>query len=288
MTAQIPTHLQNPNAEDWSGEMGQKWLRNLNRFEGMIEPIGDALFERAAFRSGETVLDIGFGGGSSTLAIARAVAPSGSAIGVDISPDLTEAAVERAQDAGMTNVHFVCADAATVKLKDAPYDRLLSRFGSMFFDEPVAAFSNLHGLLRQGGRIDLAVWGPPRENLWMMEMMGVVKSHIEIPKAVPRAPGPFAFEDLEYLKEVLTAAGFSNVDVKSYEGLQPFGGPGAEPKEAVDFALASMAAGRLLKEEGDEVLRKASEDLNSLFQEHYIPSKGVMMKAKAWLVSASA
>ena len=183
--------------EDWAGEMGLKWLASLSLFEEMIAPIGEALLARAGYQDGESVIDLGCGGGATTLAIADAVAPSGKVMGLDISPDLIAAAQERADKSGAGNIAFTCADAATVQLPDAPYDRLFSRFGSMFFEDPVGAFTNLHSLVRKGGRIDLAVWGPPRDNLWMMEMMGVVRNHIEIPPAVPRAPGPFAFEDLE-------------------------------------------------------------------------------------------
>lgn len=288
MTDTISDNPENVQTEDWAGEMGKKWLNNLSRFEGMIEPIGDALLTRANYSAGESVLDIGFGGGATTIALAEAVAPTGKVMGVDISPDLADAARDRAKKAGVSNAQFTCADAATVQLENAPYDRLFSRFGSMFFDEPKIAFTNLHSLLRRGGRIDLAVWGPPRDNLWMMEMMTVVKSHVEVPPAIPRAPGPFAFEDLEYLNEILTGAGFSDVSVDSYEGLQPVGGPRATPQEAVDFALTSMAAGRLLKEKGDDVFREAREGLVTLFEKHHVSNSGVMMKARVWLVSSIA
>ncbi len=274
--------------EDWAGEMGLKWLASLSLFEGMIAPIGDALLARADFQSGETVIDLGCGGGATTLAIAGAVAPSGKVMGVDISPDLVAAAQERAASSGATNVEFTCADASVVQLPDAPYDRLFSRFGSMFFDQPVSAFSNLHGLVRKGGRIDLAVWGPPRDNLWMMEMMGVVRNHIEIPPAVPRAPGPFAFEDLEYLGSVLTDSGFTDVDVIAYQALQPVGGVGATPEKAVEFAFTSMAVGRLLNDKGEAVIEAARQELTDLFARHHVPGKGVMMQGKVWLVSAIA
>ena len=274
--------------EDWSGEMGLKWLANLNAFEEMIAPVGDALLARAGFQPGETVIDLGCGGAATTLAIARSVAPSGKVIGVDISPDLVAAAQQRAAQDGTTNIDFTCADASTVKLPDGPYDRLFSRFGSMFFEDPFAAFQNLHGLLRMGGRVDLAVWGPPRANLWMMEMMGVVKKHVEVPPAVPRAPGPFAFEDLDYLGDILKRGGFADVDVVAYESLQPVGGVGATPEQAADFASAAMATGRLLRDQGDAVVEAARKDLVSLFASHYEPGKGVMMQGKVWLVSAVA
>jgi ubiquinone/menaquinone biosynthesis C-methylase UbiE len=274
--------------EDWAGDMGLKWLASLSLFEEMIAPIGDALLRRAGYRDGETVIDLGCGGGATTLAIAQSVAPTGSVMGVDISPDLVGAARERAAQSGTTNIAFTCADASTVTLADAPYDRLFSRFGSMFFDDPVGAFSHLHGLLRKGGRIDLAVWGPPRDNLWMMEMMGVVRNHVEVPPAVPRAPGPFAFEDLEYLGEILAGSGFTDMDVVVYDGLQPVGGRGATPEQAVAFAFTSMAVGRLLNDKGDAIVAAASRELKDVFARHYREGEGVMMQGKAWLVSAIA
>ena len=110
--------------EDWAGEMGQKWLASLSMFEEMIAPIGEALLSRAAYQKGETVIDLGCGGGATTVAIAQKVSPTGKVIGVDISPDLVAAARERAAKSGATNISFTCADAATVALADAPYDRL--------------------------------------------------------------------------------------------------------------------------------------------------------------------
>ena len=281
-------HPQEMKPEDWAGEMGLKWLGSLSLFEEMIAPIGDALLARANYQDGESVIDLGCGGGATTLAIASAVAPSGRVMGLDISPDLVAAAQERAANRGMTNIEFTNADAAIAQLPDAPYDRLFSRFGSMFFEDPVNAFKNLHGLVRKGARIDLAVWGPPRDNLWMMEMMGVVRNHIEIPPAVPRAPGPFAFEDLEYLGEILDGSGFSDVDVVAYEALQPVGGIGATPEQAVAFAFASLAVGRLLNEKGEAVIAAASKELADLFARYHVPGKGVMMQGKVWLVSAIA
>ena len=274
--------------EDWAGEMGARWLANLERFEGMIAPIGEALLKQADYKHSERVLDIGCGGGGTTIAIAQAVAPSGEVLGIDISPDLTTAATQRANDAGVSNIRFICADASTVQFDDKPFDRLFSRFGSMFFPEPHKAFANLHSLLRPSARIDLAVWGPPRDNLWMMEMMSIVRRYVDIPPAVPRTPGPFAFEDLDYLNEILASGGFSNVNVSAYQGLQPIGGVNVTPQDAVSFILSSMAVGRALDEQGADVRSAAEADLIELFQNHYEAGRGVMMQGKAWLASAIA
>jgi ubiquinone/menaquinone biosynthesis C-methylase UbiE len=286
MTGAIENSAEALKGEDWAGEMGAKWLANLERFEGMIAPIGEALLKQAEFKPGERVLDIGCGGGGTTIAIAKSVAPTGDVLGIDISPDLTTASTKRAADAGVSNIRFMCADAANVQLADGPYNRLFSRFGSMFFSEPDKAFASLASLLRPGARIDLAVWAAPRDNLWMMEMMAIVRRFVEVPPAIPRAPGPFAFEDLDYLREVMSSGGFSKPKIVSYEGLQPVGGVNASPQEAASFVLTSMAAGRLLDEHGPAVRAAAELELIELFKTHHVEGQGVMMQGKAWLVSA--
>ncbi|MDC8753315.1 class I SAM-dependent methyltransferase [Erythrobacter sp. sf7] len=273
--------------EDWAGEMGARWLASLDRFEGMIAPIGAALLAQADYRPGERVLDLGCGGGATTLAIAETVGPTGAALGLDVAPMLVSKAQERAADLD-SPARFVCADAATATLNEPPFDRLFSRFGSMFFAEPVPAFNNLKAMLKPSARIDLAVWANPRDNLWMMEVMGVVRQHIEIPPAAPRAPGPFSFEDLTYLEVVLTGAGFSGMEVTPYEGRQSVGGPGAAPQEAVDFVLSSMAVGRVLDEAGTAIRDAARTDLIELFTQRHVAGEGVMMGCKAWLVKAQA
>lgn len=284
------THIdasETPPTEDWAGEMGARWLAGIDQFESMIAPIGAALLARAAFTAGERVLDLGCGGGATSLAIAGAVGPTGSVIGIDISSDLIARARDRAEAAGINNATFVCVDAAIYR-PDAPFDRMVSRFGSMFFPQPVAAFANLHRCLKPGGRIDLAVWGPPRDNPWMMEMMGVLRRHIEVPPAVPRAPGPFAFEDTGYLREILTDAGFHEVEIVAYEGLQPIGGEDATPEAAVDFAMSSLAAGRMAETESVGIRLAIRADLLTVFTRHHVQGRGVMMPGKVWLVSATA
>lgn len=274
--------------EDWAGEMGARWLANLTGFENTIAPAGEALLAHAAYRPGERVVDIGFGGGATSLAIAQAVAPDGEVVGIDISPDLAAATTRRAAAAGIANARFICADAATVSVPDAPFDRLCSRFGSMFFSEPVPAFTNLRGLLKQGGRLDLAVWGPPQQNPWMLEGMAVARRHVEMPAPVPRAPGPFAFEEREYMEETLIAAGFSNVNIVAAKGELPVGGPGFAAEQAQAFVRHALAFGQALLDYPPEVQEAAAAELTALYARHYRPGEGVMMGYAIWLVSANA
>ena len=279
--------VETPQPDDWAGEMGTRWLAGIDQFESMIAPIGAALSARAAVTIGERVLDLGCGGGATSLAIAVSVGAAGYVLGIDISPDLIAKAKERAEAAVARNATFECVDAAIYR-PDAPFDRMVSRFGSMFFAHPVEAFSNLHGCLKPGGRIDLAVWGPPRDNPWMMELIGVLRRHIEVPPLVPRTPGPFAFEDTDYLRGILDDAGFGGIDIIAYQGLQPIGGAGASPEAAVGFAMSFLAVGRMMGDQDEDLQRRVKEDLLAVFASHHVEGQGVMMAGKVWLVTARA
>ena len=152
-----PAPAPQPGAhDDWSGAAGRRWLAQLDRFEAMIAPIGDALLARADVRPGERVIDLGCGGGATTRALAQAVGPDGAVLGLDISPDLIAAAQARSTGGG-AQLRFLCADAATASFPGAPYDRIVSRFGGMFFADLTRAFAAHHDA--EGGvRLPARAW----------------------------------------------------------------------------------------------------------------------------------
>lgn len=281
MTTSTPA---NPS-EDWAGDMGTRWLENIDTFEAMIAPAGLALLEAADLRAGETVVDIGCGGGMTTLAAAHQVGPEGRALGLDISQGLIERAWERARASGVSNVSFRCADASVWNDEAAGFDRLISRFGTMFFADPYSAFSNLRRLIRPGGRIDLAVWAAPRDNPWMSAMIAIARQHLDLPRPEPRAPGPFAFEDTAYVEEILGAAGFVSVRIDGWTSELPFAGPGATCADAIRFATQGMAIRDKVAELEAPAREALSRDLEALYQNHLRPG-GILMGAKVWLVKA--
>jgi len=274
-------------AEDWGGDMGRNWLDHLPRFEGMIAPIGAALMTHAGFRPGERVIDIGCGGGGTTMNIGRAVSPGGHVTGLDLSPDLVRAAQLRASMGTQSDLRFVCADAAIASVTGSPFDRLFSRFGSMFFPDAKAGFRNLRRMVKAGGRIDLAVWAPPRENGWMTLIQGTLAPFVTPPESPPdpHAPGPFALADAVYLTEILTEAGFGDIALIACERSLPIGGPGAHAEESAHFILTATNVGRQVPEDRREAAIAA---LAAAFAPHHTPDKGVLLDGKAWLVTAYA
>ncbi|HUN25409.1 MAG TPA: methyltransferase domain-containing protein [Steroidobacteraceae bacterium] len=275
------------SAEDWAGAMGERWLQHLERFEGMIAPVGQALMDRADIRAGERVIDVGCGGGGTSIEIARRVGPTGSVVGIDVSAPLTQAAQARARAAAARNLTFRCADAATASVDGAPFTRLFSRFGLLFFSAPRAAFANLHGWLLPGARVDFSAWAPARENLWIARAMEILGRFIALAPPVPRAPGPFALDDPRYIEELLAAGGFSGVQIEVWRGAQLVGGPGATAAEAATFLEEAMSIGALLEDAPRETRAAITAELTALFAAHR-QAVGISMPASAYLVRARA
>lgn len=270
--------------EDWTGEVGDRWLAHIDSFEAMIAPIGAALIARCGFQPGERVVDIGCGGGLTTLDIARAVGPGGHATGVDIAPRLTALARQRQASAGIANADFRCGDAQELALERASFDRLTSRFGVMFFADSTAAFTNMRGWLKPGGRVDFACWGPPPENPWIGIVGGVIGQFVEMPQPDPAAPGPFRFADPEATGAMLRDAGYRDVEFTLHKADQPLGGAGGVP-DAVNFVLEAMAMREPLAAAG--AVDAASAALAEAFGP-YERDGAVMLPGASWFVSAVA
>lgn len=271
--------------DDWAGDGGLRWLAQLDLFEKTNAPVGEALLAQAAYRPGEHVLDVGCGGGATSRAIARQVAPGGSVLAIDISAALVEEARRRAVAEAVPGLQFQLADAATAQLPQAPFDRLHSRFGIMFFAGPAAAFAHLATLLRAGGRADFAVWAPAAANPWMSAPAAIVRRHAGLPAPDPRAPGPFSLGDRDYFRGLLEAGGFRDVVFHDWHGQQWIGAPGASAAEALAFTTGSMAIGKTIRELEPAVRTRVEAELLALYEAHR-GTQGVALPAHALLVSA--
>ena len=182
----------------------------IERWKGIEPSAGPALeplLTATQLKPGERVLDIGCGGGLTTLAAARAVGPSGLALGADLSAPMLEVARGRATEAGLGNVTFAVVDAQTADFAGAPFDIAMSRFGVMFFSDPVAAFANIARHLRSGGRLAFACWQDAKANTW--QPSEIFARYNPAPPRVEGRPGPspFAFADAAYVSGILASAG---------------------------------------------------------------------------------
>jgi ubiquinone/menaquinone biosynthesis C-methylase UbiE len=272
--------------EFWNSKVGDTWARMQARLDRAFTPVTAALLSVAAPQPGEDVLDVGCGTGETTLALAGAVGDDGAATGVDISDALLARARERADEL-LCDADFLNADAATFDAEPG-FDLIISRFGVMFFDDPVAAFANLHRLAAPGGRLVFACWQPPAENLWAtLPMQALATLLPEQPPADPHAPGPFAFADPARVEAILTAAGWQDI---AFDDL-PFEmvvGEGDDPiASAVQFNLRIGPAARLVRDAGPEAEAAAPNVLATALAP-YRKGDTVALPGAVWLVSAAA
>jgi SAM-dependent methyltransferase len=270
MTEQAPIPA-NPLASrntgsDWAGARGEKWRDHLAGMEAMLAPVDEPLIRALHLDAPCRIADIGCGGGATTLEIAHR-APAGTVVhGFDISPALIEAARARTRSDDRI-VTFAAADVATASAPEQPYDRLVSRFGVMFFEDSPAAFANLVRWLAPGGRFAFAVWGRLADNLWMTSLREAQAEVIDIPPIDPEAAGPFRYAETDKLLTLLDRAGFGDLDVCDWRGTLPIGG-GLPATEAAQFVLTSLSYSDLLTEAGDKAREDVRQSLMARFSPH--------------------
>jgi len=278
-----------PNAEQikyWNDVAGPKWIVFERAVDEQIAPLGEAAMTAAAIRRGERVLDVGCGFGQTTLELARRVGADGFVAAIDISTPMLERAKESARAVGVGNVAFVNADAQTHALAPGTVDVVYSRFGVMFFSDPVRAFANLRGALRSTGRIAFVCWQPLERNPWMAIPLAAAAREVALPPPPPPgAPGPFSFGAEERVRSILAAAGFSNVGVEPHETMLSVGGRGATLAEAVEFLVQMGPTGAALRDADPSALPRVTNAVTEAIAPFHEPG-GVRMAAAAWIVTA--
>lgn len=191
--------------EFWSNNI-DRWLQNQQMMDQSMQVVLDHLLDAADLQPGHAVIDVGFGTGASCRAAADRVGPTGRVLGLDISDPFVQRAGELSQ--AYDTITYRAADAQDAALPQGEYDRVISRFGVMFFADTTAAFANLAGALKPGGTMTCATWGQPRNNPWFMVPHGAASARLgQPPKPDRTAPGPFAFHDPDRILPLLEAAG---------------------------------------------------------------------------------
>jgi SAM-dependent methyltransferase len=267
----------------WNGPGGEAWACNADDQDRDLQTLGDAALGALAATSGESVLDVGCGAGTTTLTLAGIVGTGGRVVGVDISAPLL--AVARRRAVGVTNVMFVEADAQQTLPHDAPFDAVFSRFGLMFFDEPVAAFAKLHQATSPGGRLAFVCWQGAFANPWflvpMIAAMGVPGLDLPPPPG-PREPGPFAFADPDHVSQILTAGGWRGAELQSYTDEIA-----DDLDRRVEFSLRQGPVARALEGAADEVREVVAAQVRDALAVHTADGR-VRLARAAWIVTANA
>jgi SAM-dependent methyltransferase len=256
--------------------------------DAQVGPLGQAAMDVARPTAGQRVLDVGCGAGQSTLQLAAMVGPAGRVVGVDISKPLLEHARTRVAQAGVGNIELVLGDAAAVPLP-GPFDFVFSRFGVMFFDDPVRAFSNVAQACAPGARLCFVCWQAIEGNPWALAPLHAVRRlrpAQPLPEMLaPGRPGPFSFADPDMVRDILTRAGFTGVAIEPRTLEMSFGGA-RSIEQAVRYATAIGPAARFLSSaelDGDD------PQVTAALTEAIAPfatDRGVLVPARVLIVTA--
>jgi SAM-dependent methyltransferase len=276
------------NAEQiayWNEVSGAKWVRLGDQIDSMISPAGLRGLGAAQISPGERVLDVGCGCGQTTLQIAERVENNGSVLGVDISVPMLERARMRAREGDAPNVAFEAADAQTRTFESPLFDLIFSRFGVMFFGDPVQAFANLRSALLPDGRLTFVCWQEVPKNPWMLVPVAAAAQHLELPPpAPPGSPGPFAFADSEHVRGILDSAGFGDIHCESLTGQLGLAGS-ASLAEAADFVIQMGPTGNAMREATDDTQARVRAAVLEALAPHET-ERGVWLDYASWIFTA--
>jgi SAM-dependent methyltransferase len=267
--------------ERWNSEEARHWVTAQERYDGQLQPFGDAVIDAAAIEPTDRVLDIGCGCGATTIAVAAVAA---AALGADLSEPMLARARQRSGDMGVDNVEFVVADAQTQAFGPAAFDVAISRFGVMFFDDPARAFANIAAALRPGGRLAFVCWRDLAENEWLITPGLAAAAHLPLPNTGADGPGMFSLADPGGVTTLLEDTGFDDVKLTSLD-IQMLVAGGGTVDETAEYLLAT-GIGKAMFDGADPAAAAAALDaVKTALGEHH-DGEGVRLGAAAWIVTA--
>ncbi|SMD08813.1 Ubiquinone/menaquinone biosynthesis C-methylase UbiE [Kibdelosporangium aridum] len=259
--------------KSWNGGEGDFWVERADRLDEGIANYMGAFFDAAAIQPADSVLDIGCGSGTTTR---TAAASAKQVLGVDLSGQMI--ALARHRSDGIANVRFEQADAQVHPFADAEFDVAISRNGSMFFEDPVAAFTNIRRALKPGGRLVLLAWQPMDDNVWLTTFRAILAAGRDLPKPPPDGVHAFSLSDPDRVKVLLGKAGFDDVRITGLTRTMYFG---RDPEDAAEF-IASQFQKLVDEEQRESVLAALRADM-ALHQ----TEKGIEYDSASWLIEAT-
>ena len=268
----------------WNGPAGRRWTDRQEMQDLVLAPVSAALLDRACVARGERVVDIGCGCGATAIELAERVGPQGRVIGLDISAPMLERARERAP--ANLPLQLILADATVHPFEAGATDLLVSRFGVMFFADPVQSFANMRKALRLGGRMAFAAWREPRKNPWMIVPLQEAYKHVpRLPEVAPDDPGPFAFASEDRVQRILKGAGFTGVAMEPVDlTVDLAAGRGLEA--AVNGALAIGPVSRALEGQAPEQMAAIASSIRAALAARQ-QGETVPLGASVWIATAT-
>jgi SAM-dependent methyltransferase len=273
--------------EAWDGPLYDRFVRFRHIVTTGLGIHGEEALRVAPPAPGQRALDVGCGFGDTTQELARLVGPDGEAVGVDAAARFIETAAAEAGEAGVANARFRVADVETTPFEER-FDYAFSRFGTMFFANPVAAMRNVRRALEPGGRLAMVVWRRRIDNDWLYRAQTIVEAIVERPEEHDEptcGPGPFSMADADTTSEILLRAGFADVALRRCDLPILIG---ADVEEAIELAMSLGPAGELLRLAGDRAAH-LHDAVHAALREglaEYEGPEGLRAPASTWIVTA--
>ena len=203
--------------EYWTNSAGNLWVKDKSEKDNMLEPLGNYALSKFNIIEGMNILDIGCGTGKTTTQLAKKIGSSGHVLGLDLSETMINEARKYSDKDKTSNIDFLVQDVQNEKLKNLEYDAAFSRFGVMFFSDPIMAFKNIYSSLKNDGLLTFICWQNQKENPWYNSGLEIVKKYVDIPIPEKKSPGPFAYANKNYIQEILIGSEFKDIKFYSLE-----------------------------------------------------------------------
>ncbi len=270
---------------NWNSKTGQAWANNDLKMDAHLDVITTLLFKEFETLGNKHVLDVGCGSGKISKLLSDQVGSTGSVEGVDISKPLLELA--QTKYGTIENIRFTNADAQSFEFKKSFYDQIVSRFGVMFFENPIAAFTNMRQSLKPNGKLNFVCWSALEENEFFILPLKIVLKYLNKPLPNPsKAPGPLAFGNKTYLLKILQSSEFKKIKIKTVKTEMLNFDP---VKEQVRFFNKMGLAARMKKEASFDIQihEKIDQELEAELMKR-TDANGTSLKATVYYVSANA
>ena len=202
--------------EYWTNSAGKLWVKDKLEKDNMLEPLGNYALSKFIVSKGSNIIDIGCGTGHTSVQLSNMVGKHGHIDGFDLSQTMIDEALKYSNSLKKKNISFTVQDIQNEILKSKNYDAAFSRFGIMFFSNPIMAFTNIFNSLKNNGLLTFICWQKQSENIWYNLGLEIVKKYVDVPVTEEKSPGPFAFADKNYLQNILLNAGYKNIEFFQY------------------------------------------------------------------------
>ena len=272
--------------EYWTNSAGKLWVKEKIEKDNMLEPLGNYALSKFSIGKGLNVLDIGCGTGKVSAQLSIMVGSKGHVSGFDLSKTMIDEAVRYSDSLHIKNITFKVKDIQNDKLDSEIFEAAFSRFGVMFFSDPTLAFKNIFNSLKRNGLLTFICWQNQSDNPWYNLGLEVVKKYIELPVVKDRNPGPFAFSDKTYTKEILISSGFKNIDFFEFEkNVELYKG------FTLDASIKHYIKTTPIFKEKVELLsvknkKNLFQDIKNIWSSYY-SSNYLLFPSKTWIVSCT-